>query len=162
MNRFTRPALRRSRSTLVALLAVGALPIAAQQTLDRTKVPAPAPPPVLHVPAWTKATLANGAQLIVSEKSDLPLVSVRITFLGGADQFEPADRRGVGGLTAEMLSEGTATRSGEALSNALQLLGTDVSASVDGESAAIGFVSTTTKFGPTLDILADMLLRSTF
>ena len=161
MNRFTRP-FTLSRWALLALLFAGAIPLAAQQTLDRTKVPAPGPPPSLRVPAWTKSSLANGADLIISEKTDLPLVSFSITFLGGAAQFEPADRRGVGSLTASMLSEGTATRNGEELSNALQLLGTNVAASVRGETASIGFVSTTAKFAPTLDILADMLLHSTF
>jgi zinc protease len=147
---------------LLVLLGAGAIPFAAQQSLDRSKVPSPGPPPVLRVPAWTRASLANGAELIVSEKTDLPLVSFSITFLGGADQFEPADRRGVGRLTAAMLSEGTTTRNGEALSNALQLLGTNVAASVGDETASIEFVSTTAKFGPTLEILADMLLHSTF
>ena len=61
-----------------------------------------------------------------------------------------------------MLSEGTTTRDGEALSNALQMLGTSVSAGVGGEDGSMGFVSTTGKFAPTLDILADMLLHSTF
>ncbi|HEX5473440.1 MAG TPA: pitrilysin family protein [Vicinamibacterales bacterium] len=145
--------------TMVAALA---LPVAAQQTLDRTKIPPPAPPPQLHVPVWTKTTLPNGAELIVSEKHDLPLVSFRITFQGGADQFEQANRRGVGSLTAAMLSEGTKTRDGEALSNALQLLGTSIRANVGGESGSLEFLSTTAKFPQTLDILADMLLNSTF
>ena len=61
-----------------------------------------------------------------------------------------------------MMSEGTKTRDGEALSNALQLLGGTVSTSVGGESGSIGFVSTSAKFPQTLDILADMLLNSTF
>ena len=64
----------------------------AQQALDRKKIPPPAKTPELRVPAWTKSTLANGAELIVSEKHDLPLVSFSITFLGGADQFEPAGK----------------------------------------------------------------------
>jgi zinc protease len=82
--------------------------------------------------------------------------------LGGADQFEPTNRRGVAGLAASMLSEGTTTRDGEALSNALQTLGTSVQLRVDSESGMMGFVSTSGKFAPTLDLLADMLLRSTF
>jgi zinc protease len=61
----------------------------------------------LRVPSWTRAKLSNGAELIVSEKHDLPLVSFSITLLGGSDQFETADRRGVGSLTAAMMSEGT-------------------------------------------------------
>jgi predicted Zn-dependent peptidase len=148
--------------TLVIALALLATAPRAQQALDRTKTPSAAPPPVLHVPNWTKATLANGAELIVAEKHDLPLVSFTITLLGGANQFEPAGRQGLAGLMASMMSEGTKTRDGEALSNALQLLGTNVSVSIGGESGSIGFLSTTTKFAPTLDVLADMLLNSTF
>ena len=145
---------------LVFMTAVSA--VGARQALDRSKVPAPGKPPVLRVPAWTRTALANGAELVVSEKHDLPLVSFSITFMGGADQFEKADKRGVASLTAAMLSEGTKTRDGEALSNALQLLGGNVSTSVAGESGSMGFVSTAGKFPQTLDILADMMLNSTF
>jgi zinc protease len=153
------PALR---AALVLLAAAASFAVTAQETLDRTKVPAPGPQPVLRVPTWTRSPLGSGAELIVSEKDDLPLVSFTISFLGGADQFEPADRRGVGSLTAAMLSEGTTTKTGEELSNALQLLGTSVSTRVGAETASIGFISTSGKFGATLDILADMLLHSTF
>jgi zinc protease len=118
--------------------------------------------PELRVPTWTKAKLSGGAELIVSEKHDLPLVSFSITFLGGADQFETAERRGVGSLAAAMMSEGTKTRNGDDLSNALQLLGTNISVGVGAESGAISFVSTTARFAATLDILADMLVNSTF
>ena len=139
------------------------LRVAAQpQTLDRSKQPPPGKPPELRVPTWTASKGANGAELIVSEKRDLPLVAFSITFLGGADQFEPPDRRGVAGMAAAMLSEGTKSRTGEALSDALQLLGTTVSVGVGAESGAISFVSTTARFAATLEILADMLLNSTF
>ena len=154
-------------SCLCVLLfsALSPLPSAlsgAQETLDRSKQPPLGKMPELRVPAWTKSTLPNGAELIVSEKHDLPLVSFSITFLGGADQFESAERRGVAGLTAAMMSEGTKTRSGDDLSNALQLLGTSVAVGVGSENGSIGFVSTTARFAETLDILADMLVNSTF
>ena len=85
----------RSIASAVALVAcVLAVDASARQALDRTKVPAPGKTPDLRVPTWTKTTLANGADLIVSEKHDLPLVSFSITFLGGANQFEPAERTG--------------------------------------------------------------------
>ena len=146
------------------LAAVFSLSIApsARQALDRKKVPPPGKPPVLRVPTWTKGVLTNGADLVVSEKHDLPLVSLSITLLGGANQFEPAGRQGVASLTAAMLSEGTKARDGEALSNALQLLGTSINANVAGESGSIGFVSTASKFPATFEILADMLVNSTF
>jgi zinc protease len=134
----------------------------APQSFDRKAIPPPGRTPDLRVPTWTKSTLANGADFIVSEKHDLPLVSFSITLLGGAAQFEPADRTGVASITATMMSEGTKTRDGEALSNALQLLGTSVSSSVGAESGSVSFVSTSGKFAQTLDIMADMLLNSTF
>ena len=160
-------ALKRSAGTVrivVALLSIAAASgaVSARQALDRKKIPPPGPTPDLRVPAWTKSSLPNGVDLIVSEKHDLPLVSFSITFLGGANQFEPPDRTGLASITASMLSEGTKTRDGEALSNALQLLGTSVSTSVGAESGSIGFVSTAAKFAPTLDIVADMLLNPVF
>ncbi|HEY7502035.1 MAG TPA: pitrilysin family protein [Vicinamibacterales bacterium] len=149
-----------SAAALVLVLCAAGL--SAQQALDRKKTPPPGKTPDLRVPAWTKTTLANGADLIVSEKHDLPLVSFSITFLGGSSQFEPAERTGLASITATMMSEGTKSRDGEALSNALQLLGTSIASNVGSESGSISFVSTSGKFPQTLDILADMLLNSTF
>jgi zinc protease len=152
------------RRLLVIVLAVALVPVAlgARQALDRSKIPPSGKAPELKVPKWTKTTLSNGADLIVSEKHDLPLVSFSILFSGGADQYETADKRGLASITSSMLAEGTTTRDGEALSNALQLLGTSVNAGIGSESGSIGFVSMTGKFAPTLDILADMMLHSTF
>src|SRR5690349_23760736 len=113
-------ALAFAAALVISLANIAAL---AQQTLDRTVVPPPGPTPVLHVPTWTKTQLANGATLIVSERHSLPLVSFTITFLGGSNQFEPAGKRGVAAMTASMLTEGTATKTGDQISDALQLLG---------------------------------------
>lgn len=134
----------------------------AQQKLDRTKVPPAGKTPELRVPAWTKTPLANGATLIVSERPGLPLVSFSITFLGGANQFEPAGRRGLATMTGTMLTEGTTTRTGDQLSDALQLLGTTVGTNIGGEEGSMSFTSTTRNFEGTLGILADMMLNSTF
>ncbi len=158
---------RRTSLTAVwcLLFAICHLPSAlteAQGTLDRSKQPPLGKVPELRVPTWTRSKLANGTELVVSEKHDLPLVSFSITFLGGGNQFEPAEKQGVAGLTAAMMSEGTKTRTGDDLSNALQLLGTNVSVGVGSESGSISFVSTTARFADTLGILADMLVNSTF
>ena len=146
---------------LVVVLCVS-VTIGAGQGLNRKKMPPPGPPAVLRVPSFTKSVLPNGADLIVAEKHDLPLISFSITFVGGANQFEPDGRRGVASLTAALLSEGTKTRDGEALSNALQLLGTSVNAGIGPETGAVSFVSTAAKFPATLAVLAEMLLTPTF
>src|SRR5689334_24115855 len=157
--------MRRQRKALAlaAAIVISVANLAALgQQLDRTKVPPPGPTPVLQVPTWTKTQLANGATLIVSERHSLPLVSFAITFVGGANQFEPAERRGVASMTASMLAEGTKTRTGDQLSDALQLLGTNVNAGVGAEEGSISFVSTTKNFDAVLAILSDMMLNSVF
>jgi zinc protease len=156
--------MRLAIATLTAAmtLAFAGFAVIAQQSLDRTKIPPPGKPTVLRVPVWIRYTLTNGADLIVSEKHDLPLISFRITIQGGASQMESATRRGLASLTASMMSEGTKTRDGEALSNALQLLGTSININIGNENGSLAFQSTTNKFPPALDVLADILLNSRF
>src|SRR5215204_3552109 len=132
-------ALALAAALIISVANIAAL---AQQPLDRTKVPPFGSTPVLRVPTWTKTQLANGATLIVSERHNLPLVSFSITFLGGSNQFEPAGKRGVASMTASMMSEGTTTKTGDQLSDALQLLGTNIGAGIGGEDGSVSFVST--------------------
>jgi predicted Zn-dependent peptidase len=106
--------------------------------------------------------LADGAQLVVSPRHNLPLVSFTINFVGGADQYEPASKPGVAEFTGAMLSEGTTTRSGDDISNALQLLGTGVRVGVGGENGAISFLSTSDKAERVLQIVEDMLVNPSF
>jgi zinc protease len=153
---------RRARPFVIVMLMLAGAVALAQGTLDRTKAPTPGPPPTLRVPAWTRSTLENGAELIVSEKHDLPLVSFTITMSGGFNQADPAARRGLADLTAAMMSEGTKTRDGEALASALQLLGTTVTVRIGGESGTIAFQCIAGKFPATLDIVADMLVNPSF
>ena len=153
---------RRARPIVILILALAGGVALAQGTLDRSKAPTPGPPPSLRVPAWTRSTLANGAELVVTEKHDLPLVSFTITFSGGYNQADPAARRGLADMTAAMMSEGTKTRDGEALAAALQLLGTTVSVRIAGETGTIAFQCIASKFPATLDVVADMLVNPSF
>jgi len=162
-----RSARRASRLALAALLAAPASAVAQQPAtqnaaLDReTPPPVPAPPP-LRVPAWTEATLSNGARLVVAPKRDLPLVNVRVTFEGGANQFEPAGKTGLASMAAALLSEGTTSKSGEQLSEAQQLLGTSIAAGIGDESGSVGFQALADRLEPALALAVDMMLHPTF
>jgi zinc protease len=131
-----------------------------QARLDRSITPAPGRSPILRVPRWTRVKLANGAELVVTEKHDLPLVAFSIAFIGGSTSFEPASKIGVASITAEMLSEGTRARSADELSDGQQLLGTSIIATVGAESGTIGFTSLKDRFQPALALLADMLVNA--
>ncbi len=159
--------LTASGSRLTALLIAGVLasPLGAQtQTakLDRTKQPEIAKLAALRVPTWTKAALPNGAQLIVSQKPGLPLVSVTMNFIGGRHQFDEATKVGTAALTAQMLTEGTSSRSGDQFADAQQSLGTSIQAGISGESGQVGFTALASKLEPALELMADMILNPSF
>ena len=80
----------------------------------------------LRVPTWTRVTLANGAELVVTQKHDLPLVALSIDFIGGSYNYEPAAKLGVASFTAQMLSEGTATRSADELCEQVTRFGAEI------------------------------------
>jgi zinc protease len=133
-----------------------------QPRLDRSKEPKPDPTPRLRVPSWTETRLSNGAQLIVVERHTLPLVSFNITFVGGTQQMVPLEKTGLGTFVAQMLREGTKTRTGDDLSNAMQLLGSSLNVSVGGESGSIGFTAIKDKFEGMLALLEDVLVNPSF
>ena len=153
-------------SAVLLLTGAVAAPIGAQarqaSKLDRTKVPVAGKAPELRVPAWTKSRLANGAEFVFSQKKGLPLVAVTINFVGGSLQHEDPAKLGTAAFTAQMLSEGTTTRSGDDLSNAQQMLGTQIAVSVGAEGGTIGFTSLADKYEGALELAADMLLNPTF
>ncbi len=131
-------------------------------SLNRTVAPAVGPSPRLSVPPRTHSHLADGAELTVSERHTLPLVTFDMEFIGGADQYERADRAGLARFTAAMLLEGTASRTGDQLSDELQRYGTELEIGIGGESGRIGFTTTREKLEPVLKIMADVLLHPSF
>ena len=160
-----------SITALLAALSVAALaaPVTAQAqrtaarpAIDRTKQPTPGETPVLKVPTWTSTRLSNGAELVVSQKRDLPLVSVSINFLGGSNQYEDPQKLGVASFAAAMLSEGTTTKTGDQLADAQQLLGTRISTGIGDESGEMGFTALSDKLQPALELMADMMLNPSF
>jgi zinc protease len=147
---------------VLVLAACAGAPAMAGTAVDRSIAPTPGAAPAIRIPAWTRSRLANGAELVVIEKHDLPLVAVSMSFVGGATSYEPADKSGLASFAAQMLSEGTTTRTADQLSEAQQLLGTSINANVGNESGSIGFTSLKDKFVPALALVADMLEHPVF
>lgn len=159
-------ALRQFATATMMSAALSTLGVAQQSSIkssfDRTMLPKPGVDPVARIPEWTKSTLSNGAQLIVVERHALPLITVTMSFVGGSNQIEPADKPGLGSITASMMTEGTTTHTGDEISNALQLLGTSIGFGIGGEGGSVTFRSLTDKFDPTLAIMAEEILHPVF
>ena len=74
------------------------------------------------VPLAHRETLPNGAVLLVAERPAIPIVVVRVSMAGGAVR-DPGDGAGLANLTAELLTRGTAHRSGPELDRAIEFVG---------------------------------------
>jgi zinc protease len=145
-------------ASLVATTAVAQR----SQPLDRAVQPTPGPSKALQPPKWTKTKLANGADLVIVERHDLPLVAFNINFVGGAYNFEPADKVGLSAFVGAMMMEGTTSRTADQLSDAQQRLGTSIFPGVGQESGSMQFTALADKFEPSLALLADIMLHPAF
>src|SRR5690348_478776 len=142
-------------ASLVATTAVAQR----SQPLDRAVQPTPGPSKALQPPKWTKTKLANGADLVIVERHDLPLVAFNVNFVGGAYNFEPADKVGLSAFVGAMMMEGTTSRTADQLSDAQQRLGTSIFPGVGQESGSMQFTALADKFEPSLALLADIMLH---
>ena len=128
---------------------------------ERVAPPAPgqAVAPVLPAPA--EKTLANGLRVIVAKSSDLPLITADLTVRGGASA-DPAGLAGVSALTAELLTEGTTTRSATQVAAATEALGANLEAGSGWENSSLTLSVIADKAPAGLAIMADVAQNPTF
>ncbi|HKJ02716.1 MAG TPA: pitrilysin family protein, partial [Longimicrobiales bacterium] len=129
--------------------------------LDRTVVPEVGPPESLELPEIQDYNLDNGLRVVLVERTALPLVSMELQFRGGAAAHLPA-KAGLAGLTADMLDEGTTTRTALEIADAVDLLGASLSSTAGYDASQLRLSVLRSRFQEALDILADVVRRPTF
>jgi predicted Zn-dependent peptidase len=134
-------------------LSCSAAVAASQPVLDRTVRPVAPPPKAPGLPKITLRTLTNGMRVAVIEDHEIPAVQVSAV-VEIPTQLEPAGKEGVAGFTRSMLTEGTTTRSAEALVEAFGEIGTTVS--------PFGFYTITRNLDPALALMAEQLMNPAF
>jgi zinc protease len=115
--------------------------------------------PVL--PSPVEKTLANGLRVIVAKSSDLPLITADLTVRGGSGA-DPAGLAGVSSLTAELLTEGTKTRTATQVAAATEALGANLEAGSGWEASSLTLSVIADKAPQGLAIMADVAQNPTF
>ena len=115
--------------------------------------------PVLPTPA--EKTLANGLRVIVARSSDLPLVTADLTVKTGA-WADPPGLAGAAGMTADMLTEGTKTRSAQQIARETEALGATLASGGGLESTSVTLNVMPDKLVPALEIMADVTENPAF
>lgn len=124
--------------------------------------PAPLAPRPYRFPAHETRALPGGARLIAAPLHRVPLVTVAVVLHGAGADHDPAGREGLAALTAAMLLEGTATRSGQALTDAAELLGASLWASADWDAALVGVTAPARHAEAAVALLTEVLRTPAF
>lgn len=115
----------------------------------------------VRLPQYTRQILGNGAVLDVMARKDVPLVTLRVTFKGGAEA-EPPTLSGLAKVTAEGVRRGTAKRTSEQFSHELDSLGAAFNTNADLQSINIHAEFLSKDLTTGLDLLMDAILHPAF
>jgi predicted Zn-dependent peptidase len=126
----------RSRLFLVAALVVCA-GFASAQSQFPTEPPKPGAPRDFRVPEPKRFTLDNGLQVALVTWGNMPKVRVTLSVRTG-NAFEKANEVWLADLAADLMREGTATRTATEISKEAARMGGALDISVGGDSTTIG------------------------
>ncbi len=133
----------------------------AEATLDRSKAPAVGPDKPFHTPEVKKARLANGLEILVVERPELPKVAVSLASKSGSAD-DPAGKEGVAYLATRTMDAGTKTRKDLDIENSLGNLGTALATNTGRESARVSFEVLKRNLAPALEVFADVIQNPTY
>ncbi|HKI00648.1 MAG TPA: pitrilysin family protein [Thermoanaerobaculia bacterium] len=148
-------------SLIAAGLLLAASGAAAQPAKPKATPPAPAPVKDVRFPSFEQKSLANGLRVVVIEQHEQPLVALRMVLKAGKT-FDPAEKAGLAGATAALLTKGTPTRSAQQIAEAIDFVGGNLNAATGIESGFASAEVTSDQLDLGFDLLSDILLRPTF
>ena len=130
-------------------------------SIDRTVMPPPKSEPVFNPPTPTRTKLSNGMGISVIEQRGMPIVAFGVLMDAGASR-DPENLPGLAGFTAQMLPEGTTTKTSQEIAQAFEFIGSRISADGRREYTLLS-AETLTKHWPTaLELTADLVLNPNF
>ena len=133
----------------------------AQSTLDRTAQPPAGTDRPFVAPRVQHATLANGLELFVVERPDLPKATVTLATRAGA-MADPSGKAGLATMAVRTIDMGTERRKALEIEEALGDLGTSLSGGAGREFATLNLEVLRRNLSPALAIVADVVQHPTF
>lgn len=130
-------------------------------TLDRKLLPALGTPPDVAFPAIERAQLKNGVKVVLLQRHTAPIVNVTLALDAGSASDTGA-KAGAASLAMDLLDKGTRTRNAFQLSDGLESLGAQMSATTLADLSLLRLQSTAGNLAPSLALMADAALRPAF
>jgi zinc protease len=147
--------------SLVLLTLSLSMSAAVQAQTPQATPPPPAPPRSVQFPKPVEKTLANGLRVIVIERASTPLVTAQLVIKNGGE-VDPPELAGLSNMVGDLITKGTEKRSATQIAEAIEALGGSLYSSTRWDSTRVGVDVMSSKIGPAVDILADVVRRPTF
>lgn len=127
----------------------------------RDQRPSDASPGRFALPAPETFTLASGLRVMVWNRPELPLVSMRLVSRAGA-AWDPGGRQGLASIAAQMMGEGAGDLGALAFEDAVQVLGGEFSAGADHEATTVSMTVLKRNLDRGAALFADAVRRPRF
>ncbi|THC42876.1 pitrilysin family protein [Massilia sp. Mn16-1_5] len=127
----------------------------------RAQMPKAGPTPKMNLPQGEAFKLENGLTVIHHYNPALPLVSADLVVRSGSDA-NPVTLPGLAGFTAQMLTEGTATRSAPRIADEIAQLGAFLDTGSSTGASSVSLLALRANFGAALGVLADVVQHPAF
>ena len=127
----------------------------------RKNKPEPGPSPALHLPVPTEFTLPNGLKVLLVEDHALPVVTAQvISRAGGVNN--PQGKSGLATLTAEIMGDGTASRTLTQLAEDQESIGTQIGTSAGMDNSTVSMSLLTYHLDKGMELLSDVVEHPAF
>lgn len=134
---------------------------ASAEAQDRSTLPETGPEPEVKFPDLHRATLSNGLDIILAERTSIPSVNLTLVLDAGyaSDQgIAP----GTASMVMSMLDEGTTTLTALEISDRVANLGSNLGTGTGLDGSVVSLTSLTANLEPSLDLFADVILNPSF
>ena len=149
------------RQVRMRVLPENSLQAASTSGLDRTVMPDSGREPDFSPPVPEHRTLSNGLRVTVVEKKSVPIVAFALMVNSGAIT-DPPDKPGLAFFTAQLLPEGTDSRSSQDIANAFEFIGARLSTESRKEVSLLSTETLGKHWVTALELMADVAQNPTF
>ncbi|MBL7776332.1 MAG: insulinase family protein, partial [Saprospiraceae bacterium] len=129
---------------------------------DRSKPPAVDTKVDAQFPAIERATLKNGMRVVLTRRTESPTMVFNLMFDAGYCTDKMGGRPGLANLAMNMLDEGTQSLTSLQINERLQLLGASLGTYSDLDYSYVSLNTLKQSMGPSLDLMADVVLHPAF
>ena len=115
----------------------------------------------LDFPAIERAQLSNGIRITYARRTAVPITQMALQFNAGS-AADPANRRGLQGMTLSLLDEGAGGLSSQQIAERKEELGAEISVGESPDRSTVYLSALSANLAPSLELLETVVEQPTF